>query len=220
MNLEHARFNMIEQQIRPWDVLNQTILDTFGCIQRELFVPKVHKALAFADVEIPLGHGEHMMFPRMEARMLQALAITPADTCLEIGTGSGFVTACLCHLSKHVDSVDIHEDFTRQTEERLYTNKLRNHTLRSGDALRDTTFHSKQYDVIAVTGSMPTYLPLFETQLTTGGRLFVVVGRGAAMQAMLVKREEDGEFSRTVLFETHLQALVGADSDTGQHFVF
>lgn len=219
MNLEHARFNMIEQQIRPWDVLSQTILDTFGCIQRELFVPKIHKALAFADVEIPLAHGEHMMFPRMEARMLQALAITPDDTCLEIGTGSGFVTACLCHLSKHVDSIDIYEDFTRQTEERLFSLKLRNHALHTGDALRDTA-SDKQYDVIAVTGSIPAYLPRFEAQLAPGGRMFIVVGHGALMQAMLVKHEADGEFTRTNLFETRLQALVGADSNTGRTFVF
>lgn len=219
MNLEHARFNMIEQQIRPWDVLDQTILDTFGFIQRELFVPNVHKALAFADVEIPLAHGEHMMFPRMEARMLQALAISPEDTCLEIGTGSGFVTACLSHLSKHVDSVDIYDDFTRQTEERLFSLKLRNHALHTADALRESGT-GKQYDVIAVTGSIPAYLPHFETQLAVGGRLFIVVGRGSAMQALLVKREEDDEFTRTPLFETRLQALVGADSDAVRDFVF
>ena len=219
MNLEHARFNMIEQQIRPWDVLDQTILETFGCIQRELFVPKIHKALAFADIEIPLAHGEHMMFPRMEARMLQALSITSTDTCLEIGTGSGFVTACLSHLSKHVDSVDIHEDFIRQTEDLLFSLRLRNHALHTADALRDHVI-GKQFDVIAVTGSIPTYVPHFETQLAPGGRLFMVVGRGAAMQAMLVKREADGEFTRTTLFETRLQALVGADSDGGDDFVF
>lgn len=219
MNLEHARFNMIEQQIRPWDVLNQTILETFGFIQRELFVPKAHKALAFADVEIPIGHGEHMMFPRMEARMLQALNISPEDTCLEIGTGSGFVTACLSHLSKHVDSVDIYEDFIRQAEERLHNLKLRNHTLHTADALRDAA-SDKRYDVIAVTGSIPAYLPRFEAQLAPGGRLFIVVGHGAAMQAMLVKHEEDGEFTRTNLFETRLKALVGAETDADRVFVF
>ncbi len=219
MNLEHARFNMIEQQIRPWDVLNQTILDTFGFIQRELFVPKIHQALAFADVEIPLGHGEHMMFPRVEARMLQALKISPTDTCLEIGTGSGFVTACLAHLSKHVDSVDIHAEFTRQAEERLFNLKLRNHTLHTADALRKVS-GTGQYDVIAVTGSMDHYVPHFETQLAPGGRLFVVVGYGAAMQAMLITREADDEFTRTNLFETHLKALVGANSDAERTFIF
>lgn len=219
MNLEHARFNMIEQQIRPWDVLDQTILETFGFIQRELFVPKIHQALAFADVEIPLGHGEHMMFPRVEARMLQTLKISPDDTCLEIGTGSGFVTACLAHLSKHVDSMDIHEDFTRRAEERLFNLKLRNHALHTADALRDGSI-TKQYDVIAVTGSIPHYLPRFENQLALGGRLFIVVGQGAAMQAMLVTHEADGEFTHTKLFETHLKALAGANSDTDRTFVF
>lgn len=220
MNLEQARFNMIEQQIRPWDVLDQTVLDTFGFIQRENFVPKEHRTLAFADVEIPIGHGEHMMFPRMEARMLQALGITANDTCLEIGTGSGFVTACLAHLSKQVDSVDIHEDFTRQAGERLQALKLRNHTLHTGDALREAV-GEQRYNVIAVTGSLPTYLPRFEQQLAVGGRLFIVVGRGAAMQAMLVKHEEDGEFTRTNLFETSLKALVGTAAGAAERsFVF
>lgn len=219
MNLEHARFNMIEQQIRPWDVLDQTILETFGFIQRELFVPKIYQALAFADVEIPLEHGEHMMFPRVEARMLQTLKISPDDTCLEIGTGSGFVTACLAHLGKHVDSVDIHASFTRQAEERLFRLKLRNHALRTADALREGA-DTKQYDVIAVTGSIPHYSPHFETQLAPGGRLFIVVGQGAAMQAMLVTHESDGEFTRTNLFETHLKALVGVNSNTDRIFVF
>ncbi|MEZ5453283.1 MAG: protein-L-isoaspartate O-methyltransferase [Thiothrix sp.] len=219
MNLEQARFNMIEQQIRPWDVLDQTVLETIGFIQREHFVPKTHRALAFADVEIPIGHGEHMMFPRMEARMLQTLAITADDTCLEIGTGSGYVTACMAHLSKHVDSVDIYEDFTRQAEERLLPLKLRNHTLHTGDALRDWT-PGKRYDAIAVTGSVPVYLNRFEECLAPGGRLFMVVGHGAVMQAVLVKHEEDGEFSHTKLFETSLKPLIGADSGAEHAFIF
>lgn len=219
MNLEQARFNMIEQQIRPWDVLDQTVLDTFGFIQRENFVPKEHRALAFADVEIPLGHGEHMMFPRMEGRLLQALDISPEDTCLEIGTGSGFVTACLAHLSKHVDSIDIYEDFTRQAEERLQELKLRNHSLHHGDVLRDWT-PDKRYDVIAVTGSVPTYLERLEECLAPGGRLFMVIGQGTMMYATLIKREEDGELVRTRLFETWLKPLVGADAGSDRSFVF
>jgi protein-L-isoaspartate(D-aspartate) O-methyltransferase len=218
-NMEHARFNMIEQQVRPWDVLDQTVLDTIGFILRENFVPRAHKALAFADVEIPLGHGEYMMPPRLEARMLQALDISPNDTCLEIGTGSGFVTACMAHLGKHVDSVDIHEDFIRQADERLLANGLKNYSLDTGDALGSWTT-SKRYNVIAVTGSIPAYLPRFEEQLAPGGRLFIVVGTAPAMQAMLVTRQEDGEFSRTVLFETSLTPLVGANVDTGCSFVF
>lgn len=217
MNLEQARFNMIEQQIRPWNVLDETVLATFGFVPREDFVPTKHRKLAFADIEIPLGHGEYMMYPRVEARMLQTLGITPDDNCLEIGTGSGFVTACMAHLSKHVDSVDIHEDFTRQAEERLLSTELKNYTLHTGDALRDWT-SGQLYNVIAVTGSLPAYQARFEEQLAPGGRLFMVVGRGPSMQAMLVTRQEDDEYTRTVLFETSLKPLVGADS--GNTFVF
>lgn len=217
MNLEQARFNMIEQQIRPWNVLDETILSTFGFIPRENFVSAEYRKLAFADVEIPLGNGEYMMHPRVEARMLQALAITSDDNCLEIGTGSGFVTACMAHLSKHVDSVDIHEDFTRQAEEHLLNTELKNYTLHTGDALRDWT-SGGLYNVIAVTGSVPTYLQRFEEQLAPGGRLFIVVGTGSSMQAMLVTRQENGEFIRANLFETGLKPLVGADS--GSSFVF
>ncbi|MFN3785239.1 MAG: protein-L-isoaspartate O-methyltransferase family protein [Thiothrix sp.] len=219
MNLEQARFNMIEQQIRPWEVLDQTVLDTFSVIPRELFVPKQHRTLAFADVEIPLGHGEHMMFPRVEGRMLQALAITPQDTCLEIGTGSGFITACMAHLSKHVDSIERYEDFTRQAAERLLSLRLRNHTLYTDDALRSLPTQQR-YDVIAVTGSVPYTIPQFEQQLAVGGRLFVVIGCGATMQATLVKRETEVEFSRTALFETYLTPLVGVDDSAERNFVF
>ena len=217
MNLEQARFNMIEQQIRPWDVLDETILSTFGFIQRENFVAPEYRKLAFADVEIPLGYGEYMMHPRVEARMLQSLAITPDDNCLEIGTGSGFVTACMAHLSKHVDSVDIHEEFTRRAEAHLLNTERKNYTLHTGDALRDWT-SGQLYNVITVTGSVPSYLPRFEEQLAPGGRLFIVVGHAANMQAMLVTKQKDGEITRTNLFETSLKPLIGADS--GSTFVF
>ncbi len=209
MNLEQARFNMIEQQIRPWDVLDETVLATFGFIPRESFVPESYRQLAFADVEIPLGNGESMMHPRVEARMLQSLGITRDDQCLEIGTGSGFVTACLAHLGKHVDSVDIHEGFTRQAEERLQALSLKNYSLHTGDALRSWT-STQLYNVIVVTGSVPAYMPRFEEQLAPGGRLFIVVGEAPAMQAMRVERGQDGAFTHTVLFETELKPLVGA----------
>lgn len=217
MNIEQARFNMIEQQIRPWDVLDQTILDTFGFIPREAFVPDAWKNLAFADTEIPLGNGESMMHPRVEARMLQALDISPNDNCLEIGTGSGFVTACLAHLSKHVDSVDIHDDFIRQAEQRLLESGLKNYSLHTGDALRSWT-SGLLYNAIAVTGAIPHYLPRFEEQLAPGGRLFAVIGSGVAQQAVLVTRQPNNTFTRTVLFETGLKPLVG--TTTGSSFTF
>lgn len=217
MNIGQARFNMIEQQIRPWDVLDQTVLTTFGFIPREVFVPDAWKKLSFADIEIPLGHDETMMFPKVEARLLQALNVTPEDTCLEIGTGSGFVTACLAHLSKHVDSVDIHEDFTRQAEQCLQEVGLKNYSLHTGDALCGWSL-GKLYDVIAVTGALPHYLPLFEEQLAVGGRLFVVTGSAPVQHAMLVTRQAEGEFTRQVLFETSLKPLLGLATES--HFVF
>lgn len=219
MNLEHARFNMIEQQIRPWDVLDQTTLETFRLIQREKFVPHAYKSLAFADIEIPLQHDEYMMFPRLEARMLQALSISSNDNCLEIGTGSGFVTACLAKLGKHVDSVDLYEDFTQQAEERLFDNKVRNYTLHTGDAMRDWT-SGQSYDVIAITGSLPQQQSHFEAQLAPNGRLFVVHGQGNLMQASLVTRDAEGECSREILFDTYLRPLVGADDDSSRQFIF
>lgn len=221
MNLEQARFNMIEQQIRPWEVLDQAVLDTFACIPREKFVPRQYQALAFADIEVPIGHGEHMMFPRVEGRMLQALAVKPTDVCLEVGTGSGFITACLAYLGKHVDSVDLYEDFINQAEKHLLELRLRNHSLRVEDGLHAIA-SGQSYDVIAVTGSVPSLAKLayFEQQLALGGRLFCVVGQGATMQAMLIKRTTDGEFARTVLFETYLRPLVMPEEEAARAFVF
>ncbi len=219
MNLEHARFNMIAQQIRPWYVLNDSVLEAIGSIPREDFVPAEFKELAFADVEIPLEFGENMMFPRVEGRLLQSLTITADDNCLEIGTGSGFLTACLSRMGKHVDSVDIHEAFTRQAEERLQAGGLKNYTLHTGDVLRDWN-PNQTYDVIAVTGSVPVYDSRFEELLTPGGRLFMVVGKGSAMHAMLVTRQPDGEFVRTSMFETCLKPLVGAEDRSDSTFVF
>lgn len=212
LNMDRARANMVEQQIRPWAVLDQTVLDTFRFLPREKFVPPQWQNLAFADIEIPLGHGEHMMQPRVEARMLQALAIQPSDDCLEIGTGSGFMTACMTHLGRHTDSVDLYPDLSQQAESRLHAAHLSNFKLYTDDAAYGWEGNSgKLYDVIAVTGSIPTYIPAFEQRLALGGRLFIVVGSPPAMQAMLVTREDHDTFERTVLFETVLKPLDGAE---------
>ena len=218
MNLENARFNMIEQQIRPWDVLSETVLDTFRFLPREKFVPHNWYNLAFADVEIPIGNGEFMMHPRVEARMLQALDISPNDSCLEIGTGSGFITACMAHLGQHVDSIDIDSDFSRLAETRLNTIEITNFNLYNDDAGQGWQGNpDKQYDVIAVTGSVPEYVPAFEQRLKEGGRLFIVTGQKPNMHALLVTRETTGEtngpgeFRREVLFETVLTPLSGTE---------
>jgi protein-L-isoaspartate(D-aspartate) O-methyltransferase len=208
MNFEKARFNMIEQQIRTWAVLDDTVLQTMGDIPRDVFVPGGLESLAYADIELPLSHGESMMFPRVEGRMLQELEIGIDDECLEIGTGSGYVTACLANMSKHVDTIDIYDDFLEAAEKNLAKVNISNVTLENKDALTDLG-SSRKYDAIAVTGSMPEYLPMFEQLLKPNGRLFVVVGSKQVAHAMKVTRTENNTFVRTSLFETELKPLVG-----------
>lgn len=219
LSLDRARTNMVEQQIRPWSVLNQTVLNTFRFLPREKFVPAQWQNLAFADTEIPLGHGEAMMFPRVEARMLQDLDVQPNDECLEIGTGSGFVTACLAHLSKHVDSVDLYTDLSQQAEKNLHSVDINNFNLYIDDAGYGWEGNpGKQYDVIAVTGSIPEYIAAFEQRLAIGGRLFIVVGTAPTMHAMLITREDHSQFNRQVLFETVINALEGTEQPAKFHF--
>ncbi len=208
MNLEQARFNMIEQQIRTWSVLDDTVLQTMSSIPRDVFVPDSFQTLAYADIEVPLNHGESMMFPRVEGRMLQELEIGINDDCLEIGTGSGYVTACMANMSKHVHSVDIYDDFLEDAEENLAKVNISNVILENKDALSALDL-SQKYDAIAVTGSIPEYLPFFEQLLKPNGRLFVVVGSKQVAHAMKISRTENNNFVRTSLFETELKALVG-----------
>lgn len=224
MNYEQARFNMIEQQIRPWSVLDTTVLQTMGSIPRDKFVPKGLESFAYADIEIPLEHEESMMFPRMEGRLLQELSLDIDDECLEIGTGSGFLTACMATMAKHVHSIDVHDDFLQQAGEALASNNIANVLLENRDGL--TSFHpkmsgTKKYDAIAVTGSLPEYLPLFEQLLKPEGRLFVVVGSNQTMHAMkVIRKNKKGEdkFIRTSLFETELAPLIGVKVESSFTF--
>ena len=219
MNLEQARFNMIEQQIRPWSVLDQTVLQTMGSIPRDAFVPDSLVSMAYADIETPLAHGESMMFPRVEGRMLQELELTIEDECLEIGTGSGYVTACLATMSKHVDSIDIYEDFLGAATEKLAQHNISNVLLQQKDALKDLSNpRNKQYDAIAVTGSIPEYIPVFEQLLKPNGRLFIVVGSGQTMHAIKVHRDSNNNFVRTSIFETKLKSLVGVEQKSAFSF--
>ncbi len=208
MDMEQARFNMIEQQVRPWEVLDQTVLDIMRRVPREKFVESAQIRLAYADIEIPLAHGENMMHPRVEGRMLQELAIGVDDSCLEIGTGSGYVTACLAHLAKDVYSIDMHQDFLDTAHQRLLENHIDNVTLEAKEAFTELDT-SKRYDAIAVTGSVPEYTTHFEQMLKPGGRLFMVIGTEPAMHATLVTRTNETEFNRTSLFETVLKPLNG-----------
>jgi protein-L-isoaspartate(D-aspartate) O-methyltransferase len=210
MNLEQARFNMVEQQIRTWDVLDQQVLDLMARVPREDFVPAAYRNLAFADTSVPLGHGQSMMLPRVEARMLQALQVESMDRILEVGTGSGFVTALLARLGGHVTSVEIHPSLKDDAQEKLDRNGVENVDLYLGDACRGWD-RSGPYDVIAVTGSLPTVEEAFENSLAVGGRLFVIVGREPAMEALLITRVSESQWVTDCLFETVLPPLEGVE---------
>lgn len=207
MNLEKARFNMVEQQVRPWSVLDDTVLRTMEAIPRDIFVSDSQKLLAYADIELPIGNGESMMYPRVEGRLLQELELSIEDECLEIGTGSGFVTACMATMAKHVDSIDIYDDFLNNANEKLAKVNISNVTLENKDVFTAFSSH-KKYDAIAVTGSIPEYLPLFEELLKPKGRLFIIVGSKQTMHAMRITKN-DSTFERTSLFETEQKSLVG-----------
>jgi protein-L-isoaspartate(D-aspartate) O-methyltransferase len=209
MDIEQARFNMIEQQVRPWDVLDQQVLDTMARIPREAFVPEKYRALAFADINIPLEHEQVMMAPKVEGRLLQALAITPGDSVLEIGTGSGYLTACLAALGNHVTSYEIFPDLSQAAGEKLAANGCRNVTLIEGDAAGGID-RSTRYDVIAVTGSLPELRTTFHNNLSRGGRLFMITGTPPVMEAVLVTRIDDDNWKTESLFETSLPPLVNA----------
>ncbi len=209
MDVERARFNMVEQQIRPWDVLDTKVLDLLHIVKREDYVPAAYKALAFADLEIPIGLGEKMLSPKLEARILQELAILPADRILEVGTGSGYMTALLASQSAHVYSVDIADAFIKVAGSRLAQHGIHNATLEQGDAARGWDKHGP-YDVIVLTGSVPVLSDAFQQSLASGGRLFAVVGEAPAMDARLVTCAAPGAYSTASLFETCVPALRNA----------
>lgn len=209
MNIEQARFNMIEQQIRPWEVLDQRVLDVMACIPREDFAPSRYRNLAFADVAIPLGHGQAMMRPNLEGRLLQALNPQPPDTILEVGTGSGYLTACLAGLGARVVSVDIFPEFTAAAEDKLNAHGVDNVTLYSGDAAQG--WGDYRYDVIALTGSLPVLPERWRQQLVIGGRLFVIIGQDPIMEALLITRLGEQEWTEESLFETQLPPLLNVE---------
>jgi protein-L-isoaspartate(D-aspartate) O-methyltransferase len=209
MDFEQARFNMVEQQIRTWDVLDPRVLDLLGRVRREDYVPPQYRELAFADMEIPLGHGERMLAPRMEARLLQELALGPGDKILEVGTGSGYMTALLASLGGHVYSVDIVAEFAQAAGARLAARGVANVTLETGDAARGWDRHGP-YDAIVLTGSVPVLPGAFAASLQTGGRLVAVVGELPVMEAQLVTCVSAGAYRTTGLFETCIPPLKNA----------
>ena len=206
MNTSFARQQMIEQQVRAWEVLDENVLDGLREVQRELFVPDEFKKLAFADTDIPIGHGEKMMTPTIEGRVLQALELAGGESVLEIGTGSGFLTACLATLSTHVTSIDLYEDFISQAQQRLADASIENADLLQMDGTLELPEGS--FDAIAVTGSMQTLDERLVQALNPGGRLFIVIGDSPAMSAIRITRMDDDEWQSDTLFETDLAPLV------------
>jgi protein-L-isoaspartate(D-aspartate) O-methyltransferase len=215
--IEQARFNMIEQQIRTWDVLDQRVLDVMNSVPREQFVADHYRSLAFADTSIPLGHDQVMMAPKLEGRLLQALAIKADDSVLEIGSGSGYLTACLARLGKHVTSIDIIADFTAAAAAKLEAQGISNVTLETADAAEGIE-SDKRYDVIAVTGSLPLLQQQFQKNLAVGGRLFVITGSLPIMEARLIRRVDENNCSSESLLETCIPPLLHAARP--QTFVF
>lgn len=209
LDIERTRFNMVEQQVRPWDVIDLRVLDVLSRVRREDFVPADTRALAFADVELPIGHGERMMKPVVEGRLLQALAVQEGDSVLEIGTGSGFVTACLAALARDVTSIEIHADLAAAAEQKLVRSGVANTRVLVADALKGFT-PGRRYDAIAVTGAVYREPGQFRDWLAVGGRLFVVRGESPAMDAVLVTRTGEHAFREDSLFETDLPYLVHA----------
>lgn len=209
MNIEQARFNMVEQQIRTWEVLDPVVLDLLMRMHREDYVPPQYHALAFADMEIPLGHGESMLSPKIEARMLQGLALKPSDRILEVGTGSGYMTALLAALGAHVYSVEIVAEFSQAARARLAGHGIVNVTLDTGDAARGWDQRAP-YDVIVLTGSVPVVPDAFLKSLLPGGRLLAVVGEPPVMEARLVTCAAAGAYDTVELFETCITPLRNA----------
>ncbi|MDX1513672.1 MAG: protein-L-isoaspartate O-methyltransferase [Gammaproteobacteria bacterium] len=208
MNLQQARFNMVEQQIRPWEVLDAAVLDLMENWPRDEYVPEDYRKLAYADIAIPLGDGEVMMPPKVEARLLQSLQISGDDEILEIGTGSGYLSSLLAQLGGSVVSVELSPRLAELGKTNLARHGIGNVSLETGDAARGWERHAP-YDVIAVTGSVPVLEHHFQEQLKAGGRLFVIVGEAPAMEALLISRTADDQWVRESLFETVIPPLHG-----------
>jgi protein-L-isoaspartate(D-aspartate) O-methyltransferase len=207
-NMREARFNMIEQQIRTWDVLDPTVLQLLNDVPRERFVPAEYQGLAFADIEIPLGNEQTMLSPKLEGRILQALNVQKHQNILHIGTGSGYFTALLASLAKHVTSIEVDADLSAQAAKNLAKNNISNVTLMVADGILGQP--NQQFDVIVYTGSSPREPAGVREQLSIGGVLFIVLGNAPAMQATLIQRVSETGFRDDVLFETCLPALLNA----------
>jgi len=215
LDFERARFNMVEQQVRTWEVLDARVLDTLRHVKREDFVAPKHRKMAFADLALPIDGGnpnepsETMMKPVVEGRLLQALEVGAGHSVLEVGTGSGFVTACLAHLGREVVSLDRNAHFVERARGRLSNAGIANVKLEVADAMVGYQ-PGRQFDRIAITGAVHAVPEFFRSWLAIGGRLFVVRGTSPAMDAVVVTRRTENDFDEQSLFETDLPYLVNA----------
>jgi protein-L-isoaspartate(D-aspartate) O-methyltransferase len=207
-DVQFARRQMIEQQVRAWEVLDLRVLDALQQVPREEFVPAAYRDLAFADTNVPLGHGQAMLAPKVEGRILQALEIQPDDVALEVGTGTGFFAACIGRLAHRVRTIDLFPDFVAGAQEAWRRVGVHNVVADTFDAMQFA--ERDAYDVIALTGSLPVYDARFERALKVGGRLFVAVGTGPMLEARRITRVAPSEWVRESLFETGMTPLIHA----------
>ena len=217
MDFDAARFNMVEQQIRPWDVLDPLVLDVFSTLQRELFVPDEYQRLAFSDTAIDIGHGQSTLPPKLEARLAQALDIESTDRILEIGTGRGFLTAVLATLGAHVTSIEMFEPLATAAKENLGRAGITNATLHVGDGIDGWTT-AAPYDVIVLGGSLASRRASIEQQLSRNGRMFVVLGGPPVMEAVIIRRIDDNTWVQESLFETEVPPLIGGEAKQSFEF--
>ena len=208
LDIDTARRQMIEQQVRAWEVLDLRVLEAMQRVPREEFTPPAYRDLAFADMGVPLDHGQHMLAPKLEGRILQALELKPDDTVLEVGTGSGYFAACLGALARAVKSIEIHPGLAAFARANLARNDVQNVTVEVADAFGYTD--PARYDAVVLTGSLPVYDARFEQWLAAGGRLFAVVGQGPVMEARRLTLTGPGELLIESLFETVVDPLVHA----------
>lgn len=212
MNTEPIRHQMVTQQIRTWDVFDANILRTFDEVPRDQFVPAAFADAAYADTEIPLPHGQCMLRPSIVGKLLQAVDLQSHESVLEIGTGTGYLTACIARLAGSVTSIDIFEDFIANAGKKLQDAGVENVELGCMDAMSELP--DGEYDVIVMTSAVPELKQAFADPLKPGGRLFVVAGPAPVRTAMLVTRAADGEFAVDALFETDIPELINLEEET------
>ena len=220
MNIEKARFNMIEQQIRPWNVLDQDVLEMLVVVKREAFVPAAYRSLAFMDTEIPLGDGESMFTPKLEARIMQELAVKKHENVLEIGAGSGYMAALLAHKARHVTTVEINPALAAMAKKNLADYGVSNVEVAQGNGAQGWANAGTEapYDAIVISGSLPILPDALLKQIKVGGRIFAIVGEAPAMAAQIITRVSDTAWNTIKLFETDVKPL--RDVITPSHFVF